>query len=87
MDAYLKKREQLIREDRALRPDYENTSTLSVDERKADEIIRGIRTAEAETIWSLDRKSNHVHGSQQMFPGMEFLTCECDTPVEAYTSG
>ena len=76
MDAYLSQREQLIREDRALRPDHATSHALTPEEIRADKILRGIRTAEAETVWGLDRKSSHPHGSQQMFPGMEFLTGE-----------
>ena len=76
MDIYLSKRDQLILEDRALRPDHTTSHVLTPDERRADEIIRNIRAEEADTVWSLDRKSCHLHGSQQMFPGMEFLTCE-----------
>ncbi|KAH9928472.1 Metallo-dependent hydrolase [Epithele typhae] len=74
MEAYLSKREELISEDRALRPDGFASKSLTPDERKADEILRTVRAAEAESVWGLDRKSNHPHGSQQMFPGMEFLT-------------
>ena len=77
MDTYLKDRERLILEDRSLRPDHSSPCSLTPQEANVDEIIRRIRTAEAESVWSLDRKSVHPHGSQQMFPGMEFLTCMC----------
>ena len=84
MDAYLKDRERLILEDRALRPDYSSSRSLAPQEANVDEIIRRIRAAEAESVWSLDRKSVHLHGSQQMFPGMEFLTCICSQTHEVY---
>ncbi|KAH9915438.1 Metallo-dependent hydrolase [Epithele typhae] len=75
-EAYLRKREKLIKKDRALRPDTVTSQSLTPDERCADEILRSMRAAEAESVWGLDSKSNHPHGSQQMFPGMEFLTAQ-----------
>ncbi|KAI8982866.1 Metallo-dependent hydrolase [Trametes punicea] len=80
MDDYLAKREELIAQDRALRPDHTSARALSADERKADEILRGIRDFEAQSVWDGKRPVKHVHGSQQMFPGMEFLTAR-DTIV------
>ncbi|KAI0658804.1 Metallo-dependent hydrolase [Cubamyces menziesii] len=77
MEEYLKQREELIAQDRALRPDYASTTPLSVDEQKADEILRNIRAAEAESVWNGDRPHDDkpcMYGPQQMFPGMEFLT-------------
>ena len=75
MEEYLKQREELIAQDRALRPDYTSAIPLSVDEQKADEILRNIRTAEAESVWNGKRPhEKSIYGPQQMFPGMEFLT-------------
>lgn len=73
MEDYLARRNELIARDRALRPDAAVVST-SAEEAQADKILRSIRSAEAETIWSPKREVRHVHGSSQMFPGMEFLT-------------
>ena len=73
MEDYLARRNELIARDRALRPDAAVGST-STDELQADKILRSIRSAEAETIWSPKREVRHVHGSSRMFPGMEFLT-------------
>ncbi|KAI0332618.1 Metallo-dependent hydrolase [Cubamyces sp. BRFM 1775] len=74
MEEYLKQREELIAQDRALRPDYASATPLSLDEQKADEILRNIRTAEAETVWNGKPHDKCIYGPQQMFPGMEFLT-------------
>ncbi|KAI0351477.1 Metallo-dependent hydrolase [Trametes cingulata] len=74
MEDYRRKREQLISEDRALRPDYSSARALASDEKKADEILRGIRATEAQSVWNGKRPVKHIHGPQQMFPGMEFLT-------------
>lgn len=73
MDTYLSEREKLIRQDRALRVDYASTRALSEDEQRADKTVRGIRTAEAATIWDAEC-ADAEYGSRYMFPGMEFLT-------------
>ncbi|KAI0780414.1 Metallo-dependent hydrolase [Trametes elegans] len=74
MESYLKNREELILQDRALRPDHASARSLSADELKADQILRRIRKHEHHTIWNGQRQVMHIHGPQQMFPGMEFLT-------------
>ncbi|KAI0374656.1 Metallo-dependent hydrolase [Pilatotrama ljubarskyi] len=74
MQEYLKRREELIAQDRALRPDNSSAKALASDEKRVDEILRSIRTAEAQSIWDDKRPVKHIHGPQQMFPGMEFLT-------------
>ena len=74
MEEYLAKREALILEDRAKRVDHATSRAFSSEERRADEIIRHIRRAEAEVVWDPAVAVNHDHGSQQLFPGMEFLT-------------
>ncbi|KAI0332609.1 Metallo-dependent hydrolase [Cubamyces sp. BRFM 1775] len=71
---YLARRAQLIAQDRALRADHVIGKELSEEERKADEILRRIRTSEAQSVWNAENSAKHRHGSQQMFPGMEFLT-------------
>ncbi|KAH9900839.1 Metallo-dependent hydrolase [Cubamyces lactineus] len=78
---YLAQRSQLIAQDRSLRADYAIEKDLSEDERKADEILRLIRTREAQSVWSAENATKHHHGSQQLFPGMEFLTAR-ETIVE-----
>ncbi|KAI0695871.1 Metallo-dependent hydrolase [Cerioporus squamosus] len=74
MDDYLRKREELMLKDRALRHDRAADRQPSTDETQADKVLRAIRAAEAESVWDPNRKTGHHHGSQQMFPGMEFLT-------------
>ncbi|KAI0709750.1 Metallo-dependent hydrolase [Earliella scabrosa] len=74
MEEYLKQRRELIARDRALRRDNTLVEKLSPDELKADEVLRGIRSAEAKSVWSQQLDVEHMHGPQQMFPGMEFLT-------------
>ena len=70
MEEYLAKREDLILQDRAKRVDQNASRKLSSEERQADEIIRRIRKEEGETIWGKEQ----LQGSEQLFPGMEFLT-------------
>lgn len=74
MDAYLKKRDELIAQDRALRPDYASPRVLSTEEQKVDRILRNIRADEALSVWNGQLSVAHLYGPQQMFPGMEFLT-------------
>ncbi|TBU35454.1 Metallo-dependent hydrolase [Dichomitus squalens] len=70
MEEYLAKRQNLIQEDRARRVDQNAVHRSSPDEIRADELIRRIRKEEGETIWG----KQQLHGSEQLFPGMEFLT-------------
>ncbi|THU77915.1 adenosine deaminase-related growth [Dendrothele bispora CBS 962.96] len=65
---YMKRREELIALDRALRADHIR-DPLSPTEAKADNVIRELRTKEASTIWNADYPS-----IPHPFPGMEFLT-------------
>lgn len=74
MDDYLTQRQQLIADDRALRIDHAAQRDISEEERRADNILRHIRSSEAESVWSATQPLKHLHGSQQLFPGMEFLT-------------
>ena len=68
LDQYNAQREELIKSDRALRRDHQ-VADLSTVEVEADQIIRKIRAAEANSIWNLDYPS-----IPHPFPGMEFLT-------------
>ncbi|KAM5534846.1 hypothetical protein V8D89_011485 [Ganoderma adspersum] len=70
MEEYLVKRQSLIIEDRAKRVDRNTAYKLSPEENIADELLRRIRKEEGETIWGKER----LHHSEQLFPGMEFLT-------------
>ena len=70
MEEYITKRGDLILQDRSKRVDQNANHKLSSEERQADEIIRRIRKEEGETIWGKEQ----LHGSEQLFPGMEFLT-------------
>ncbi|KAI0636439.1 Metallo-dependent hydrolase [Trametes polyzona] len=72
MDEYLAARSSLITDDRRLRVDSATQGKESDDERRADHILRRIRTSEAESVWTAAVQD--PHSSQQLFPGMEFLT-------------
>lgn len=74
MDDYHTQRQQLIADDRALRIDHAAHREIPEEERRADKILRHIRSSEAESVWSAKQSPKHFHGSQQLFPGMEFLT-------------
>jgi hypothetical protein len=67
LTAYQEARAALIHEDRYLRRDMHIKHSDA--EKKADQIIRDIRTEEASTIWMQEHESI-LHP----FPGMEFLT-------------
>ncbi len=70
MEEYLAKRQSLIIEDHAKRVDRNTAYKLSPEEHRADEILKRIRKEEGETLWGKEQ----LHGSEQLFPGMEFLT-------------
>ncbi|KAI9061473.1 Metallo-dependent hydrolase [Trametes sanguinea] len=74
MEDYLRKRQELIQQDRALRPDQAYVNALSSEERRADDILRTIRTHEAQAVWNGDKPAKHEPGPSHMFPGMAFLT-------------
>ncbi|KAI0647566.1 Metallo-dependent hydrolase [Trametes meyenii] len=74
MDDYLLQRSNLIAQDRSLRADLSAHKTISDEERTADDILRRLRASEAQSIWTAQNPVKHIHGSQQLFPGMEFLT-------------
>ena len=76
MDDYLHRREKLIAEDRALRVDSRDTfdglGRLMDD---AEAIVRGIRAAEAVSVWGPDSNAaHHADNGTHIFPGMGFLT-------------
>ncbi|KAK0503573.1 hypothetical protein EDD18DRAFT_636779 [Armillaria luteobubalina] len=66
---YEAKRKELISKDRSLRLDVLAQDQLSALEIEADGLMRSIRAAEAESVWSADYPS-----IPHPFPGMEFLT-------------
>ncbi|KAH9848879.1 Metallo-dependent hydrolase [Lenzites betulinus] len=72
MEEYLRERERLIAEDRSRRVDASAFGSAGDEERKADEIVRRIRTEENEIVWGPDAPP--IPGSMHVFPGMEFLT-------------
>lgn len=74
MEEYLRERERLIAEDRSRRVDASAFGSAGDEERKADEIMRRIRTEENEIVWGPDAPP--IPGSMHVFPGMEFLTGE-----------
>lgn len=82
METYLKRRSELIAQDRALRPDHAIAKALTADEQKANQILRSIRTSEDRTVWNGKLPVKHIHGPQQMFPGMEFLTGQFLVPQQ-----
>jgi adenosine deaminase CECR1 len=69
LDEYHRERAQLIADDRALRIDAVNGVHFSDNARRADEIVRRIREAEAKSIWAVEHDE-----VPHPFPGMEFLT-------------
>lgn len=73
---YLVRRQALISEDRAQRPDA-HTRPLSKDEAEADKLVRVVRAKEAVDVWGPDSNSDFDDGTH-LFPGMAFLTGEHD---------
>lgn len=71
LQSYLSTRERLITEDRALRHDNGLLKSASEEELKAEQIIRSIRSEEAQSVWSKEHE-----GVPNTFPGMEFLSGE-----------
>ncbi|KZT07988.1 adenosine deaminase-related growth [Laetiporus sulphureus 93-53] len=78
LETYWKQREQLIREDRAQRVDTARIQSLTELEKRADRIVRDVRSAEAKSIWAMDSQSifdyNPEDATPNVFPGMAFLT-------------
>ncbi|KIJ69088.1 hypothetical protein HYDPIDRAFT_23945 [Hydnomerulius pinastri MD-312] len=68
LEEYQTKREELIKEDRALRADHAREQATEL-EIKADRIVRSIRADEAKSVWEADHDD-----VPHTFPGMEFLT-------------
>jgi adenosine deaminase CECR1 len=66
---YNKEREELIRQDRALRVDSVKLDNLTAAEAKAECIVRAIRAEEAMSVWDAETEA-----VPHPFPGMEFLT-------------
>ncbi|KIK37710.1 hypothetical protein CY34DRAFT_444611 [Suillus luteus UH-Slu-Lm8-n1] len=69
--AYLRRRDGLIAEDRALRIDHVRADSYSEAERKADRVVRSIRAKENISVWGVDHE--HV---PHPYPGMEFLNAK-----------
>ena len=69
MEAYHKQREDLIRQDRALRVDSRITVAADDVRKRAENIVSKVEIAEGKAIWE---KSHE--GIPHVFPGMEFLT-------------
>lgn len=66
---YEAKRNALIAKDRCLRLDARDAANISELGKQADQVVRGIRAEEAQSIWAKDYP-DILHP----FPGMEFLT-------------
>jgi adenosine deaminase CECR1 len=71
LSGYREKRATLIVQDRSLRRENLRVKAFTLNETKADEILRRIRADEEATIW----KEEHA-SIPHPFPGMEFLTGE-----------
>lgn len=71
LSGYQEKRATLIVRDRSLRRENLRVKALTLNEIKADEVLRRIRADEEATIW----KEEHA-SIPHPFPGMEFLTGE-----------
>ncbi|KAJ8581397.1 Metallo-dependent hydrolase [Rhizopogon salebrosus TDB-379] len=67
---YLQRREKLIAEDRALRVDHVRANYTAA-ELKADDVVRAIRTREADSVWGVERED-----VPHPYPGMEFLNAK-----------
>ncbi|KAG8850936.1 hypothetical protein FRC20_001897, partial [Serendipita sp. 405] len=76
LTSYLAQRAQLIAEDTSLRVDLKKLASLTPTESAAESIVRKIRNAEAEKIWS--HKNEDL---EHPFPGMAFLTAK--TTIES----
>ncbi|KAL5511778.1 hypothetical protein ACEPAH_4996 [Sanghuangporus vaninii] len=70
-DAYLAARAKLIAEERSLRCDATHLQNASKEELQAEQIIRVLRTEEAESIWSVEHED-----VTNTFPGMQFLSAK-----------
>ncbi|KAH9948004.1 Metallo-dependent hydrolase [Amylocystis lapponica] len=84
---YLKRREQLILEDRAQRVDTARLASLPPIEQQAEAIVRAIRAQEAVSVWDAGKYTTSDYSpddtSPNIFPGMSFLTGSviCASPV------
>lgn len=68
-DSYLKTRRELIAEDHSLRLDKSVLQNATLDELRAEEVIRKLRNIEDKSIWSVEHE-----GITNTFAGMEFLS-------------
>ena len=66
LEKYNQDRAALIASERALRFDAVAIASASANETRAAEIVRKLKTREAEEIWNAESE-------QLMYPGMEFL--------------
>ncbi|KAI0695870.1 Metallo-dependent hydrolase [Cerioporus squamosus] len=71
-DEYIRERERLIAEDRGRRVDALAFARATDVEKRADEIVRRIRTEENDSVWGPNAPP--IPGSMHVFPGMGFLT-------------
>lgn len=69
LSAYLADRDDLMKQDRALRVDAVKLDNLSATEAAAEEIVRALRAEEAVSVWGAEHDE-----IEHLFPGMEFLT-------------
>ena len=69
LSAYFANRDELIKQDRALRVDTPKLEDLSATEAKAEEVVRALRAEEAISVWGVEHQD-----IEHPFPGMEFLT-------------
>ena len=69
ISTYLADRDNLIKQDRALRVDAAKLENLSKIEAEAERIVRELRAEEAVSVWGAEHEDIEC-----TFPGMEFLT-------------
>ena len=62
IQTYNERRATLIAQDRSLRIDSKRAANYTTLEKKADEFIRRIRAAEAETIWGVEHEDILTRG-------------------------
>ncbi|CCM02237.1 uncharacterized protein FIBRA_04318 [Fibroporia radiculosa] len=78
MEAYFASRNDLILQDRSSRLDAYQLKQVSDVEKEADDIVRTIRTVEANSVWGVNKTTIFDYSpddnSPNVFPGMAFLT-------------
>lgn len=70
-DSYLGARQKLIDDEQSVRRDHQSIRPISDAERKADELLRTLRSSEANDLWKPQKDPGGK--LSEMYPGMGFL--------------